>query len=126
MGNNCCSPKDIPNILDNRPAPLPANHTALEKSSDREKIIEKAILKIQCLIRGFLARRKLNKMELKRYKLHVIDQLLTYSSAFPNFNNRNIPNFYFGFDDEDEPYADSKELRGPTMLENGGTYFGEW
>lgn len=38
------------------------------------------------------------------YKTKVNEQLTAYSSSMLNFNTRSFSTFYFGFDDDDEPY----------------------
>lgn len=84
------------------------------------------IIKIQGLIRGFLTRKKVASLMNEHYKNKVNEQLSAFSSSILNFNTRVGSSFYYGHDDEEEPYSHLKEFRGTVNLESGAKYFGEW
>lgn len=96
------------------------------KLTDELKRNEKKIIKIQALIRGFIYRKRFVFIINEYYKTKVNEQLSAYSSSILNFNTRISSSFYYGHDDEDEPYNNLKEFRGTVILENGAKYFGEW
>ena len=123
MGNYCGCIKDQINQNSELNSNLEFNQNKVLLSDlERNK---PQIIKIQGLIRGFLTRKKVNSLMNEHYKNKVNEQLSAYSSSILNFNTRVANSFYYGHDDEDEPYNHLKEFRGTVNLENGAKYFGE-
>ena len=91
-----------------------------------EYTLLKNIIKIQSLLRGWLDRKKFERMKIKAYNSKVDKILLDFSmNHLTKFSK--LPPYSFG----DYPELSSisffnRYFKNPTLLDNGAIYIGEW
>lgn len=91
-----------------------------------EYVLLKNIIKIQALLRGWLDRRKFEKLKIKLYN-EKVDKLLFDFSINHLTKFSKLPPYKF----TEYPESSSSEFfnrffKNPTLLDNGAIYIGEW
>lgn len=91
-----------------------------------EYTLLKNIIKIQSLLRGWLDRRKFERMKIKAYNSKVDRILLDFSmNHLTKFSK--LPPYTFGEYSENSSNAFfNRYFKNPTLLDNGAIYIGEW
>lgn len=91
-----------------------------------EYTLLKNIIKIQSLLRGWLDRRKFERMKIKAYNNKVDRILLDFSiNHLTKFSK--LPPYAFGEYSENSSNAFfNRYFKNPTLLDNGAIYIGEW
>ena len=91
-----------------------------------EYTLLKNIIKIQSLLRGWLDRKKFERMKIKAYNSKVDKILLEFSvNHLTKFSK--LPPYCFGDYSENTSNAFfNRYFKNPTLLDNGAIYIGEW
>ncbi|KAL4434948.1 hypothetical protein ABPG74_017704 [Tetrahymena malaccensis] len=112
--------------------PLPRDNGTIQKVGNQkmqnyEFVLYRNIVKIQSLLRGWLARRKFTKLRIDSYNKKV-DQLLADFSIKHLSKFSKVSQFEFDkpYPEQDTDDFNSRYFRNPVLLENGAIYIGEW
>lgn len=91
-----------------------------------EYTLLKNIIKIQSILRGWLDRKKFERMKIKAYNSKVDKILLDFSvNHLTKFSK--LPPYSFGDYPETSSVAFfNRYFKNPTLLDNGAIYIGEW
>jgi len=91
-----------------------------------EYTLLKNIIKIQSLLRGWLDRKKFEKMKIKAYNGKVDKILLDFSmNHLTKFSK--LPPYSFGeYPEASSSFFFNRYFKNPTLLDNGAIYIGEW
>jgi hypothetical protein len=113
MGGDPRHPYDGQNIMLNR---------------SNEIMLLKKIIKIQALLRGWLERRKFQRIKIQAYNEKVNNILYDFSITHLGKFSK-LPPYVFSDYSPAETQSDefnNRFFKNPTLLENGAIYIGEW
>ena len=90
-----------------------------------EYTLLKNIIKIQSLLRGWLDRKKFEKLKIKAYNSKVDKILLDFSmNHLTKFSK--LPPYSFGdYSETSSSFFFNRYFKNPTLLDNGAIYIGE-